>query len=208
MKTSLSISIFLHGLLIYIFAFVPIKAQVWQMRTSYLIDLVHINDIRQMDPSEQTNPSPIVEQTDEASVEMQSKSKTVSDRIPLSENPKRENIKTVSNINQKSVFSSQINVADVYFPFNYYLGMLQRFIEDKWKPPIQIYDEKTKLHTVLRFEVMKNGDVVDVVVTNSSGDFSFDQSAQRAVSQINPLPPLPDGFFDQFLVVYIQFQSK
>ena len=43
------------------------------------------------------------------------------------------------------------------------------------------------------------------MVESPSGNFLFDQAALRAVTQANPLPPLPDQFEDEYLGVHFSF---
>jgi outer membrane biosynthesis protein TonB len=47
-----------------------------------------------------------------------------------------------------------------------------------------------------------------VKVSHVSGSFDLDTSAQRAVLDANPLPPLPAGFDKNEATVELQFQLK
>jgi TonB family protein len=63
------------------------------------------------------------------------------------------------------------------------------------------------MSTVVGFQVLRNGKIVNINIEKSSGRYLFDQAAQRAVYSANPLPPLPDEFGGEHLSVHIEFEG-
>ncbi len=94
------------------------------------------------------------------------------------------------------------------FPFAYYLTILQNRIQNNWQPPFQTSTQPEKMSTVVGFQVLRNGKIVNINIEKSSGRYLFDQAAQRAVYSANPLPPLPDEFGGEHLSVHIEFEGK
>jgi TonB family protein len=52
----------------------------------------------------------------------------------------------------------------------------------------------TAPRTYLTFEIMRDGTVSSVQITQSSGIAEVDRSALRAILASNPLPPLPSDY--------------
>jgi len=50
--------------------------------------------------------------------------------------------------------------------------------------------------------------VSDIEVSRASGDPFFDQLAQHAVIDSNPMPPLPSGYPEPKLNVHMTFKSR
>jgi protein TonB len=89
------------------------------------------------------------------------------------------------------------------FPFAYYLTTMKRKIAAFWQVPGTSSAEPK--YCRVYFRVGRNGSIQSPAVETSSGNFLFDQSALRAVVQASPLPPLPDGFTDDYLGVHFSF---
>ena len=88
------------------------------------------------------------------------------------------------------------------FPFAYYLSTIKTKIAGYWRVP------GTTSETIVcrvYFRIDRNGAVRSTSIETSSGNILFDQAAQRAVIQANPLPPLPQGFGDDYLGVHFSF---
>ena len=102
---------------------------------------------------------------------------------------------------------SQFKVDAKDFPFAYYLSILRYRVQENWQPPYQTLEAKEKLTAVIGFRVMRNGEIININLENSSGRFLFDQAAQRAVHAVIRLPPLPDEFYGDFLSVHIEFEA-
>ena len=88
------------------------------------------------------------------------------------------------------------------FPFAFYIRNMKTKIASNWRVPGSAKVERT---CWVSFKVDRSGRIHDVSVQTSSGDLLFDQAAQRAVLNSNPLPPLPSGFTENQLGVAFAF---
>ncbi len=88
------------------------------------------------------------------------------------------------------------------FPFAYYLATIKRKIAANWRVP---GTTSGSIHCRVYFRIGRSGAIDSPTVATSSGNFLFDQAAQRAVIQAGPLPPLPGGFGDDYLGVHFSF---
>lgn len=91
------------------------------------------------------------------------------------------------------------------FPFPHYLALLQYRIENQWQPA---YLGEGQFSATVHFVVAKNGGIISVELEQSSGNFTFDQAALRAVHNANPLPPLPAGTGLETLGVHFDFVAN
>ena len=91
------------------------------------------------------------------------------------------------------------------FPFPHYLALLQFRIEKEWQPP---FNRSAHFQATVHFVIARNGAVSAVELETSSGDFSFDQAALRAVYNANPLPALPAGAGLETLGVHFDFVAN
>lgn len=73
--------------------------------------------------------------------------------------------------------------------FGYYEQLLRDKVARNWRS--QDLDSSVKNPLVVTFDIVRSGNVQNVRVTRSSGNFAMDQSAQRAILMSNPFPPLP-----------------
>ncbi|MCZ6765507.1 MAG: TonB family protein [bacterium] len=98
--------------------------------------------------------------------------------------------------------TGDITIDDADFPFMYYLTNIKRKIAAYWNVPGTTAEAK---YCVVRFKVLRSGAVQSPMIELPSGSFLFDQAALRAVTQANPLPPLPSAFKDDYLGVHFSF---
>lgn len=91
------------------------------------------------------------------------------------------------------------------FPFPHYLMLVQMRIEANWQPPFSGIGHEA---TTVYFKITSAGEIGDVKVEKSSGNFGLDQAAVRAVYSANPLPPLPSGFGLHTLGVHFEFVAN
>jgi protein TonB len=59
----------------------------------------------------------------------------------------------------------------------------------------------------IRFHINRDGSITDVVVAESSGHAFLDSPARRAV-MVSELPPLPQGYEHEYLVMHLDFHYK
>jgi len=86
---------------------------------------------------------------------------------------------------------------------NPYFARVQARISGFWKPPL--VDLPGKAMVMVRFRLERNGRVGSVVIEQSSGNDYYDRSAQRAVLDANPLPPIPSDLTDPYYDTYFTF---
>ena len=89
------------------------------------------------------------------------------------------------------------------FPFPGYLENIHNQIYRRWERPLS-----GALHAEVTFLIMRDGSVRDVRFSSSSGNFSFDLSAQGAIEAAGnskAFGPLPDGFEADVLLVSFYF---
>ncbi len=91
------------------------------------------------------------------------------------------------------------------FPYPHYLVLVKYRIEANWQPPFNTLGQEV---TTIYFKIVNDGEIQDVKIENSSGNFSLDQAALRAVYSANPLPPLPSGSGLQHLGVHFEFAAN
>jgi periplasmic protein TonB len=78
--------------------------------------------------------------------------------------------------------------------FGYYEQLLRDAVTRNWHTEQFDARMQTLPAVVVSFEVFRDGTVKNVKVTQSSGNFTLDQSAQRAILASVPLPRLPQGY--------------
>lgn len=90
------------------------------------------------------------------------------------------------------------------FEFPYYLDAIQRKIQQNLFSPR--LDGVHQLQTIVYFKIARNGHVYDMMIELTSGVLLFDNAALRAIKAADPLPPLPDGFSEEYLGVHFEFE--
>jgi TonB family protein len=88
------------------------------------------------------------------------------------------------------------------FPYGYYLRLIQKKVEERWRFPVS-GGERSAL---IAFTIRSGGRVAGIFVESGSGDSYFDQTAIRAVAACDPFPPLPRGYPEGELRVHYRFQ--
>lgn len=86
---------------------------------------------------------------------------------------------------------------------NYYLTLVDRKIDENWVPLGASGSPETVV--VVRFRVLRSGQVRNVELETSSGSASVDTSALRAVRQSIPLPPFPNLLTEEYLDLRYRF---
>jgi len=64
------------------------------------------------------------------------------------------------------------------------------------------------LEAAVRFNITDTGEVLNVHISHSSGDASYDASVERAVKAANPLPAPPEGYRKEFSDVELTFAPE
>ncbi len=83
-------------------------------------------------------------------------------------------------------------------PFGDRLGwygkLIQERIAQKWRTDDVDPSLRKAPRVVVTFSIARNGAISNIRVVQSSGNYSLDNSVQRALYEASPLPPLPDQF--------------
>ncbi len=92
--------------------------------------------------------------------------------------------------------------------FPWYIAAVQRRVSSNWlqstiDPNISLAPTVT-----VTFRISRNGAISDARVTQSSGNYSVDASALRAVQQSNPLEALPAGYSGSYVTGIFSFDYK
>lgn len=92
---------------------------------------------------------------------------------------------------------------NAHFPYGWYVNTLYKRLWEAWNRT----DAGTRECAVF-FTILKDGAVKDIKIDESSGDGFFDLTARRAVENAAPFPPLPEGFPDPTLPVFVRFRLQ
>ena len=96
--------------------------------------------------------------------------------------------------------------ADGNAKLNDYYRTIWSRIKSQWALPGGILP-KGNLEAVVHARILRTGGLTDIYLDKRSGNAYFDNSAVRAVSKSNPLPPLPEWLPESSLDVGIRFHS-
>lgn len=92
--------------------------------------------------------------------------------------------------------------------FGAYADLLRRRIAEKWKTNDVDAGVRTARPAVVSFDILRNGNVRNVKIVQSSGIPTLDMSARRAVMDASPLPELPREFDRDSANVEFTFQLQ
>jgi len=84
-----------------------------------------------------------------------------------------------------------------------YLALVDWKIQGNWVPVGSSGSAETVV--IVRFRVLRSGQVRDIEMDSSSGNASVDTSALRAVRQSSPLPPFPNLLTEEYLDLRYRF---
>jgi TonB family protein len=89
------------------------------------------------------------------------------------------------------------------FPYSWYVNSLYKRLWEAWDRT----DAGNKSCGVA-FTILRDGTVKEIKVDDTSGDAFFDITARRAVEDAAPFSPLPEGFPEKELRVYVKFRLQ
>jgi len=90
------------------------------------------------------------------------------------------------------------------FEFPYYLGVIQRKIQQHFVVPRM--PGVKRLEAIVYFKIDRKGRIHHIILEQESRHPVFDLTAQRALDSSNPLPPLPDTYEEDYLGVHFAFE--
>jgi TonB family protein len=92
--------------------------------------------------------------------------------------------------------------------FGAYAALLREVVGRKWRTN----DVDSRLQTapavIVGFEILRNGTVRNVRILQRSGNYALDMSAQRAIVEAAPLPPLPREYEHDVANIEFWFELK
>jgi protein TonB len=99
--------------------------------------------------------------------------------------------------------SGQVAVDDASFEFTYYLQVVRAQIARNWTPPA---GSNPGTRVEVYFRVARSGEITALRIESGSGIDGFDDSAIRAVTITEQLPPLPLGYAGADLGIHFGFE--
>lgn len=90
---------------------------------------------------------------------------------------------------------------------SFYLDTIQTIIYSNWQPPLKKDIGANNAKVIVTFNILRNGNIKDIGLEMSSNNHLLDESALNAVKKVaKRLPPLPEEFKDDSLVVHFSFE--
>ncbi len=92
--------------------------------------------------------------------------------------------------------------------FGSYVDLLRTRVAEKWRTNDVDARIQTAPPVIVTFTIRRNGSTANVRVVQRSGNTLLDDSAQRAVYDASPFPPLPAGYERDDATIEFWFQLK
>lgn len=92
--------------------------------------------------------------------------------------------------------------------YGWYRDLIETRVAQKWNTSEVDPRITTAPPVIVVFDILRNGQVRNVTVLQSSGNRALDYSAQRAIFLASPFPPLPAGFEREEARIEIWFHLK
>jgi TonB family protein len=105
-----------------------------------------------------------------------------------------------------SGYGDQIGLSD--FPYQYYLQIISDRVSSSWFTALVDPGVAGTFFTTVYFKILRNGQISDLKVKESSGIASLDMSAQRAIQISAPFPPLPSDYDGAYLGIHLIFEHS
>ena len=105
-----------------------------------------------------------------------------------------------------SGYGDQIGLSD--FPYQYYLQIISDRVSSSWFTSLVDPGVSGTFFATIYFKILRNGQVADLKVKESSGIQSLDMSAQRAIQISAPFPPLPSDYDGDYLGIHLIFEHS
>jgi TonB family protein len=90
--------------------------------------------------------------------------------------------------------------------FQAYYSEVWKRVRSMWAVPEELL--KKDLTVIYTIRINRDGRVLDTWLEKGSGDEYFDETAERALTKADPLPPLPDSYTGNVMDLGIRFHSK
>ncbi len=176
----------------------------------------------QVAPPEKTEKKPEAKPDDADAIPLKRKQKKTKQEVIASNQKYREDPtlpnQVTSNLGQAAV-TPMIGVqgsggvgASASSPFGNRFGWYEKLIRERVAQRWRTNDVDSRLRTapaaIVTFTIAKDGNISNIKIFQSSGNYALDQSAQRAVYEANPMPPLPQGFEKNSANIEFWFELK
>ncbi|NLI09712.1 MAG: TonB family protein [Elusimicrobia bacterium] len=154
------------------------------------------------------NKEPIVKSEKNQKTDYQNKddfSDTLKPSMASAESKLLKDLSGKSHQSSDSDNSQRSVNTDSDFPYPWYITQIRESLWDSWRKIMPI---NSSLKCSVSFKIRPNGTFYDLEVETSSGNRIFDQAALSAVENAEKFPPLPEGFFEEYLTVHVEFKNK
>ncbi len=92
--------------------------------------------------------------------------------------------------------------------YGWYTALLEQRVGQKWRTDEVDPRLQTAPPVIVTFEIMRDGSVRNVRILQASGNRALDYSAQRAIFEAAPFPPLPQDYDRNSAQIEFWFQLK
>lgn len=92
--------------------------------------------------------------------------------------------------------------------FGYYVSILEQRVAEHWDTSKVDPRLQNAPLVIVTFEILRDGSVRGVRLFQGSGHATLDYSAQRAITEASPFPPLPQGFERNSATVEFRFELR
>lgn len=92
--------------------------------------------------------------------------------------------------------------------FGYYVDLLKQKVAQKWRTGDVDPRIRSAPPSIVTFTIRRDGSISSVRLEQSSGNFALDASAQRAIADASPFPPLPAAFERNEVSIEFWFQLQ
>jgi|SRR5215470_3633131 len=89
--------------------------------------------------------------------------------------------------------------------YPWYVESVRRNISQNWMQSTIDPSARNRAHAVATFTINRDGSIKNIRISQSSGNASFDNSAQRALLSIDHFPPLPSDYSGSYVDVTFDF---
>ncbi|MCS7231383.1 MAG: energy transducer TonB [Elusimicrobiota bacterium] len=193
-KISFLLSCFLHFLLFFGVRYIPKNKPIV---ISFPVELITLPSVEKVIEDKVT--SNLVRKEE---IIIPKKTKKKKQEVKKTEEPKKQEVPQTTASNKPTTLPS-LSLETAKFPFSYYVNQIRKKIVENW---MWSHNYPGELKTVVYFRILKDGNIYDLKIKESSGNRFYDNLCLRAVELAQPFPPLPVGFNEDYLGVFFEFK--
>jgi|SRR5579864_446334 len=176
---------------------------------------LHKEDLKPLPPEPKTDATKIPKFQKEKPLPPSPKSRTLENKTVEPDNAipgKGGNPDLPTGYSQNPGASSGVAVqgqggGDFGGRYPWYVDAVRSRIQQSWDQSTisQPVRSARRAHTVMTFRINANGTISSIRISQSSGDWSMDNSAQRALQSIDAFRPLPNDYMGTYVDVTFDF---